>query len=39
VLQAQRALFDANNDYIDSLEDAWDTAADLGNLLQFEQFP
>ncbi|HVC93067.1 MAG TPA: TolC family protein [Pirellulales bacterium] len=39
LLQAQRALFEANNDYIDALEDVWSTAADLGNLLQLEQFP
>ncbi|HUY34875.1 MAG TPA: TolC family protein [Pirellulales bacterium] len=39
VLQAQRALFEANDDYIDALEDVWSTAADLGNLLQLERFP
>jgi cobalt-zinc-cadmium efflux system outer membrane protein len=39
VLQAQRALFEANDDYIDALEDVWSTAADLGNLMQLERFP
>ena len=39
VFQAQRALFAANLDYIDALEDVWASAAELGNLLQLEQFP
>jgi cobalt-zinc-cadmium efflux system outer membrane protein len=39
VLQAQRALFEANDDYIDALQEVWSTAADLGNLLQLERFP
>ncbi|HUY34874.1 MAG TPA: TolC family protein [Pirellulales bacterium] len=39
LFQAQRALFEANLQYIDSLEDVWSSAAELGNLLQLEQFP
>ncbi|HVC93068.1 MAG TPA: TolC family protein [Pirellulales bacterium] len=39
VFQAQRALFQANLDYINALDDVWSSAAELGNLLQLEQFP
>ncbi|HEV3022586.1 MAG TPA: TolC family protein, partial [Pirellulales bacterium] len=38
-LEAQRSLFDANLSYIDALEDVWSSAAQLGNLLQLEQYP
>jgi cobalt-zinc-cadmium efflux system outer membrane protein len=37
--QTQRSLFDANLSYIDALDDVWNSAALLGNLLQLEQFP
>ena len=38
-LQSQRTLSDATVDYIDALDDTWQAAADLANLLQLEQFP
>ena len=39
LLQAERTLMDATVDYIDALDDTWQAAADLANLLQLEQFP
>ena len=39
VLQAQRALTQVNRDYIDTLENAWTSAAALAGLLQIEDFP
>ncbi|HEV3006999.1 MAG TPA: TolC family protein [Pirellulales bacterium] len=39
VFQAQQALFQANLDYVDALDDVWSSAAELGNLLQLEEFP
>jgi cobalt-zinc-cadmium efflux system outer membrane protein len=39
LLEAQRALFEANLDYIDAEQDRLSSAADLANLLQLEQFP
>ena len=39
LLEAQRALFQANLDYIDAEQDRLQAAADLANLLQLERFP
>ncbi|MES1213665.1 MAG: TolC family protein, partial [Singulisphaera sp.] len=39
VLQAQKALTQVNLDYIDTLENAWLSAATLAGLLQVETFP
>jgi len=39
LLQAQKTLNDVNLGYIDAHAARWDAAADLGNLLQLEQFP
>ncbi len=38
-LQAQRVLTETYLEYINSLEELWNSAADVGNLLQLEQFP
>jgi cobalt-zinc-cadmium efflux system outer membrane protein len=38
-LQAQRTLTETTLDYVDALEEAWTTAAELAKLLQLEQFP
>ena len=39
LLEAQRALFQANLDYIDAEQNRLQSAADLANLLQLERFP
>jgi cobalt-zinc-cadmium efflux system outer membrane protein len=39
LLSAQRTLNDVNLGFIDAQAARWDAAADLGNLLQLEQFP
>ncbi|HTU25457.1 MAG TPA: TolC family protein [Pirellulales bacterium] len=39
LLEAQRALFQANLDYIDAEQARLQAAADLANLMQLEQFP
>jgi outer membrane protein, heavy metal efflux system len=39
LLQAQKTLNEVNLGYIDAHAARWDAAADLGNLLQLEQFP
>jgi cobalt-zinc-cadmium efflux system outer membrane protein len=39
LLQAQKTLNDVNLGYIDAQAARWDAAADLGNLLQIEEFP
>jgi cobalt-zinc-cadmium efflux system outer membrane protein len=39
LLQAQKTLSDVNLGYIDAHAARWDAAAQLGNLLQLEQFP
>jgi cobalt-zinc-cadmium efflux system outer membrane protein len=39
LLEAQRALFQANLDYIDAEQNRLQAAADLANLLQLERFP
>jgi cobalt-zinc-cadmium efflux system outer membrane protein len=39
LLEAQRALFQANLDYIDAQQNRLQAAADLANLLQLERFP
>ena len=39
LLEAQRALFQANLDYIDAQQARLSAAADLANLLQLERFP
>jgi cobalt-zinc-cadmium efflux system outer membrane protein len=38
-LQAQRILSETYLDYIGALEQLWDSAAEIGNLMQLEQFP
>jgi cobalt-zinc-cadmium efflux system outer membrane protein len=38
-LVAQRLLTESYLEYIDALEEVWNSAAELGNLLQMEQFP
>jgi cobalt-zinc-cadmium efflux system outer membrane protein len=38
-LQAQRAVVETNNSYLDSLEALWTTSAEVAGLLQKEQFP
>jgi cobalt-zinc-cadmium efflux system outer membrane protein len=38
-LLAQRLLTESYLEYIDALEEVWNAAAELGNLLQLEQFP
>jgi cobalt-zinc-cadmium efflux system outer membrane protein len=38
-LQAQRAVVETNNSYIDTLENLWTTAAEVAGLLQKEHFP
>jgi cobalt-zinc-cadmium efflux system outer membrane protein len=38
-LQAQRVLTETYLEYINSLEELWNSAADVGNLMQLEQFP
>jgi cobalt-zinc-cadmium efflux system outer membrane protein len=38
-LQAQRAVVETNNSYIDALENLWTTAAEVAGLLQKEHFP
>jgi len=38
-LVAQRLLTESYLEYIDALEEVWNAAAELGNLLQLEQFP
>jgi cobalt-zinc-cadmium efflux system outer membrane protein len=38
-LNAQRALLDANLEYIESLESRWSAAAEVAGLLQSERFP
>jgi outer membrane protein, heavy metal efflux system len=38
-LQAQRAVVETNNAYLDALEAMWTTAADVAGLLQKDQFP
>lgn len=39
LLQAQRNLTELANDYIDTSEQSWSTAADLAGLMQVENFP
>ena len=39
LLQAQKTLNEVNLGYIDAHAARWDAAAQLGNLLQLEQFP
>lgn len=39
LLQTQRAMIEANLDYIDAQENRWTAAAELAGLLQLEQFP
>jgi cobalt-zinc-cadmium efflux system outer membrane protein len=38
-LQAQRAVVETNNSYLDGLETMWTTAAEVAGLLQNEHFP
>ena len=38
-LLAQRLLTESYLEYIDALEEVWNSAADLGNLMMIEQFP
>jgi outer membrane protein TolC len=38
-LQAQRAVLETNNSYIDALEALWTTAAEVAGLLQKVHFP
>jgi cobalt-zinc-cadmium efflux system outer membrane protein len=38
-LQAQRAVVETNNSYLDALEALWTTAAEVAGLLQEESFP
>lgn len=38
-LLAQRLLTESYLEYVDALEEVWNAAADLGNLMMIEQFP
>ena len=38
-LQAQRMLTETYLEYVNALEQLWDSAAEVANLLQMEQFP
>jgi cobalt-zinc-cadmium efflux system outer membrane protein len=39
LLQSQRNLAEVSSDYFDAAEKSWTTAAEIGGLLQLEQFP
>jgi cobalt-zinc-cadmium efflux system outer membrane protein len=39
LLQAQRNVFEASLNYVETLENVWTTAAEISKLLQLEKFP